>query len=53
MMSKTKTLQVEVVDDDLLKMLLEKISVLQSQVNSLQLEVNQLSKKNNLNGWAA
>lgn len=34
-----KVKQVEVVDDDLLKLLLDKISVLAQQVSSLQVEV--------------
>ena len=41
-MSKNKKLEVEVVDDDLLKLLLDKISVLQSQVSCLQVQVQQL-----------
>lgn len=37
-----KVKHVEVVDDDLLKLLLDKISVLQSEVSSLQVQVQQL-----------
>lgn len=40
-----KIKQVEVVDDDLLKLLLEKISVLTQQVQALQSDVNQVKSR--------
>lgn len=40
-----KVKQVEVVDDDLLKLLLDKISVLSQQLSSLQVEVANIKSK--------
>lgn len=41
-----KVKQVEVVDDDLLKLLLDNISVLSQRIANLQVEVDQLKRKN-------
>lgn len=41
-MSKTKTLKVEVLDDDLLKLLIDKMSNLQSQITTLNNQVQML-----------
>lgn len=40
-----KAKQVEVVDDDLLKLLLDKISVLSQQVANLQVEVSNIKSQ--------
>lgn len=44
-MSKTKTLQVEVLDDELLKLLIDKMSNLQSQITTLNNQVQMLETK--------
>lgn len=44
-MSKKQKLEVEVVDDDLLKILLDKISVLSQQISTLQVDVAQIKSK--------
>jgi len=49
-MSKKQKLEVEVVDDDLLKILLDKISVLSHQISMLQVDVAQIKSKQTKSG---
>lgn len=44
-MSKKDSVNVEVVDDELLKLLIDKMSNLQSQINTLQVQVQMLETK--------